>query len=434
MKIAVNIRVFLLIMLVMLSFSKAVHCQTRESCRIYFPQNTSFIVPDYLGNDESVAKLKDILSSPRIIDTLYINVTSSPEGRYSVNERISAQRADHIYNFVIENLGGTFDTDRIKVNVVPENCTGLEHAIESHYFGNDRDMILNIFRNEDLSYDQKESLIRKLNGGKTWAYFIREYMPALRYADEVVVLRTLDLPHVQRHIPKALAVYSGLKHQEFKLPALPLYSETVPAHSDSVSAFSESVPARQESDSVVSSSNADKSEQFQFGIRTNLLYDVAMVPNLGVEFHLGKRFSLGVNYAHAWWANKSAHQYWRIYGSDVVFRKYFGGKEGSSPLSGHHLGAYGQIYSYDFELGKKGQLSDLTYGGGLEYGYTLPLSGSMYLDFSLGCGYLTGEYKVYEPEDECYVWRETRQRHYIGPTRAEISFVWMFDFRRGGAR
>ena len=153
-----------------------------------------------------------------------------------------------------------------------------------------------------------------------------------------------------------------------------------------------------------------------------------------MEFDLGKRFSLGVDYSHAWWANKSAHQYWRIYGSDVVFRKYFGGKEGSSPLSGHHLGAYGQIYSYDFELGKKGQLSDLTYGGGLEYGYTLPLSGSMYLDFSLGCGYLTGEYKVYEPEDECYVWRETRQRHYIGPTRAEISFVWMFDFRRGGAR
>ena len=177
MKIAVNIRVFLLIMLVMFSFSKAVHCQTRESCRIYFPQNTSVIVPDYLGNDESVAKLKDILSSPRIIDTLYINVTSSPEGRYSVNERISAQRADHIYNFVIENLGGTFNTDRIKVNVVPENWTGLEHAVESHYFGNDRDMILNIFRNEDLSYDQKESLIRKLNGGKTWAYFIREYTP-----------------------------------------------------------------------------------------------------------------------------------------------------------------------------------------------------------------------------------------------------------------
>ena len=285
--------------------------------------------------------------------------------------------------------------------------------MEKSYFGNNRELALGILKNEGISNDQKEAELKKLDECKVWSYFIKEYMPALRFADEVVLLRRLEMPIVKGTLQKDVAVQSELKPAEIKLPCTPVVQE----------------PAAAVAAHAVSDSN-----QFLFGIRTNLLYDLAMIPNLGVEFHLGKRFSLGVNYAHAWWSNDPAHQYWRIYGGDVVFRKYFGGKENWAALSGHHLGAYGQCYSYDFELGGRGQLSDLTYGGGLEYGYTVPLSRGLSMDFSLGCAYLTGEYKVYEPEDECYVWKETRQRHYIGPTKAEISLVWLFGNGKGGKR
>ena len=81
-------------------------------------------------------------------------------------------------------------------------------------------------------------------------------------------------------------------------------------------------------------------------------------------------------------------------------------------------------------------LSVLT-GGGLEYGYSVPIGRTLNLDFGIGAGYLGGEYKVYEPIDNHYVWKETRQRHWFGPTKAEISLVWLIGnkaFRKGGAR
>jgi|GEM_PF-6135277 len=34
-------------------------------------------------------------------------------------------------------------------------------------------------------------------------------------------------------------------------------------------------------------------------------------------------------------------------------------------------------------------------------------------------------YKEYLPQDGHYVWQSTKRRHWIGPTKAEISLVWL---------
>ena len=47
------------------------------------------------------------------------------------------------------------------------------------------------------------------------------------------------------------------------------------------------------------------------------------------------------------------------------------------------------------------------------------------LDFVIGVGYWGGEYHKYDPVDGCYVWKETLQRHWFGPTKAEVSLVWL---------
>lgn len=160
-------------------------------------------------------------------------------------------------------------------------------------------------------------------------------------------------------------------------------------------------------------------------IKTNLLYDAALIPNIGVEFCLGKEIYVGVNGMYAWWHNDHKHRYWRIYGSELNFRKYFGRKDSFAPFTGHHIGIYGQVATYDFELGAKGIQSNLSYGAGMEYGYSFPIAKSLNLDIAIGLGYIGGEYKVYEPNDGCYVWTESRLRNYIGPSKAEISLVWL---------
>ena len=67
----------------------------------------------------------------------------------------------------------------------------------------------------------------------------------------------------------------------------------------------------------------------------------------------------------------------------------------------------------------------MNYAVGLEYGYSLPVGRRLNLDFTVGVGYWGGEYQKYLPEDGDYVWIETRQRHWFGPTKAEISLVWL---------
>ena len=142
---------------------------------------------------------------------------------------------------------------------------------------------------------------------------------------------------------------------------------------------------------------------------------------------------------YAWWCKDSKHRYWRIYGGELDIRKYFGRKASEKPLQGHHLGVYAQGLTFDFETGGKGYLSDFSYGFGLEYGYSLPVAKRLNIDFGIGLGYSGGKYKVYEPEDDCYVYKETKKRHWFGPTRAEISLIWLLghgnqNSKKGGTK
>ena len=99
---------------------------------------------------------------------------------------------------------------------------------------------------------------------------------------------------------------------------------------------------------------------------------------------------------------------------------------------------YGQIVTYDFELGGKGYLGDKwSYGGGVAYGYSLPVGHRFNVDFTLGIGYLGGLYKEYIPLDGHYVWQTTKKRRWFGPTKAGISLVWLigrgnYSRKKGG--
>ena len=96
--------------------------------------------------------------------------------------------------------------------------------------------------------------------------------------------------------------------------------------------------------------------------------------------------------------------------------------------------------TYDFELGGRGYLGDKwAYGAGISYGYSLPVGKRLNMDFTLGLGYLGGEYKEYLPIEGHYVWQVTKHLHWWGPTKAEVSLVWLLgkgnaNPRKGGAR
>lgn len=169
-----------------------------------------------------------------------------------------------------------------------------------------------------------------------------------------------------------------------------------------------------------------KCKPFYMSIKTNMLYDLAMVPNIGAEFYLGKNFSIAANWHYSWWKKDKTAWYWRTYGGDASVRYWLGKESRIKPLTGHHLGVYGQMITYDFEVGNKGVLADKwSWAVGVEYGYSLPITQRLNIDFTLGFGYHWGLFDEYLPIDGHYVWQATKRRRYVGPTKLEISLEWL---------
>ena len=177
-----------------------------------------------------------------------------------------------------------------------------------------------------------------------------------------------------------------------------------------------------------------ESPSAKLALRTNLLYDAVLIPNLGAELSLGRRWTIGADWFYTWFSSDSRHRYWQGYGGYLTLRKYFSSHTSDiKPLTGHHLGAYVLGLTYDVEWGGRGYQADkFGFGGGVEYGYSWAVGRKLCLDFSIGVGFQDGEYKEYDPIDDHYVWQSTSKRHWFGPTKAEISLKWLLG--KGGAR
>ena len=160
--------------------------------------------------------------------------------------------------------------------------------------------------------------------------------------------------------------------------------------------------------------------QSTVALKTNLLGELALLPNIGIEVPLGDKWSLQGTYFHIWLSHDPSHKYWRVQGGDLEGRYWL-----KEALLGHHFGIYAQLFTYDFELGRDGVLGRKPHvGAGFSYGWAYPVANRWSLDFSIGVGYLTGEYETYTPCNGCYLWQHTKRLQYFGPTKAAISLVY----------
>jgi len=367
-------------------------------------------------------------SLPSLVNITFSS-SASPDGTLAFNRTLSQERMTALEDYLRSRV-------RIPDSLIIRHEAGIDWQTLTQMVEESRmpyrDEVLREIRevpelvldSDNRPTDGRKKRLMDLRGGRPWHYMEEHFFDSLRYARTVAVTR----------VHRATASPAGT-------PTRPTAAGT--PDSPAVTATSSG-----ETTAVTASTASADRDPFYMSLKTNMLFDALLLPNIGIEFYLGHDWSISGNWMYGWWDNKGRQRYWRAYGGELAVRRWFGPAAARKPLTGHHLGLYGHIFTYDFEFGNRGEMggepgkplwSRPSYAFGLEYGYSMPIAGRLNIDFVLGVGYLGGSYYKYRPVGNQFVAESLHRRNWLGPTKLEVSLVWLLGHgnsnpRKGGER
>ncbi len=167
-------------------------------------------------------------------------------------------------------------------------------------------------------------------------------------------------------------------------------------------------------------------------LKTNLLSDAALSPNLGIEVEMAPKWSLDLSGQFNLWTVDSRK--WRHWLAQPELRYWF-----CRRFSGHFLGMHliGGEYNFarldlpDFLGNKMRRLKDSRYqgwgaGAGITYGFAWPVHPHWNIEAELGVGWIYTRFDSY-PCAECGTKIDSNRVHnYVGPTKAAVNLVYLF--------
>ena len=382
----------------------------KDSVKVHFRVSNTHIDRSFSGNgatlDSIFSKLiADSVSGPsHKLVGVRVTGAASPEGSVEFNRYLSEKRADAIFE---EFRSRGLIEDSIAVfTYIGRDWKGLKSEVEADknvpYQSDVMLLLERITGTNPPAHPLAE--LKALHKGEPYRYMHTNLFPELRASRLTVEYESLfpaiDLPDIQLDRPE---ISTYITEEILPLPFNCL-------------------------------GEVNKCKPFYMGLKTNMLYNALLIPNIGAEFYVGKNISLTADWMYGWWDRDRTHYYWRAYGGNLGARWWFGKKAHEKPLTGHHLGLFAGVVTYDFELGKGGIMGGIPRGtlwdrcnfiSGIEYGYSLPVARRLNIDFSLAVGYMAGKYLKYEPKYGFYIWQSTHHLRWLGPTKAEISLVWL---------
>ncbi len=173
-------------------------------------------------------------------------------------------------------------------------------------------------------------------------------------------------------------------------------------------------------------------------LKTNLLFDVALTPNVELEVPLGRRWSLNGEYMFPWWLLDDNKYCLEILSGGLEARYWLGNRRTRPSMTGHFLGLYAGGGKYDLQWKEQGYQGEFFIAAGISYGYTKKIARNLSLEFNIGIGMLRTDYRHYRAKDNYQTlhWQENGNYTWFGPTKVKISLVWLLNrkVRKGGGR
>lgn len=404
-----------------------------DSAKVVFLVGQSQFNPDLGNNGANMANFickVERAKKDKDIDHITVSANASPDGSVDRNRQITEERCASLVNYLIAKTGvsrGSFVT-------LPggEAWNELRELVEATPDVPQREQVLKIIDNTPVwIFNSQRNIIggRKkrlmdLGGGYPFRWMEKNLFPKLRNAVAVVLYYSNAHPHpTQTETERKDTDLSNTEKNDIPLISKPADAETEEAAAETEEETAAAAETEEQDRISVEPENTEKYDRIQrLAIKTNLLYDAALLPNLELEFLINDKWSVALEGDVAWWKKDSEHKYYDLAIISAEGRRWFKVKQ---PWHGMYAGFFAGGGKYDFENGGKGYYGEGGYAG-LSFGYVLPLGKYFLLDAGIGAGYMQTRYKEYRPFDGHYLYERTKTLNYFGPLKLKVSIGWRF--------
>ena len=142
--------------------------------------------------------------------------------------------------------------------------------------------------------------------------------------------------------------------------------------------------------------NVDRVRAQSFALRTNLLYDATLSPNIGAEVRVDSVWTVGINVGfNAWDIDKTKNKKWRHVLVSPNVRRYFGYKRDTLCVYGYSNGLYKVLRDSVVTRRMQYVEGNMALGGKYGYAWTLARDWRVEVEAGVAVGY------AWFKENEC---------------------------------
>lgn len=386
--------------------------------KVYFRQGYSKLQPAFRGNgirlDEFMRRVSEMHGdSTARLNSIDIVAYASPEGPYTLNRKLARKRAENISAYLRGNMpflsGSLF-------NVQPKGIdwNGLAAMVEASDMRY-RSEVLNILRNvPETTYrngklvDSRLKRLMDLRGGRPYNYMLTHSFPELRAAGAYVVC---DFVRVAQ-------------------PEIPINKPNKPNEANEANEANKTNKTNEpnEADAAVPAATESPERDYdRWAIKSNALYLAAGVANIGGEYAFHPHWSVDLPLVY------SPYTLARTYRMRFLYIQPEARYWLDRPMKGHFFGVHLHAGVFNVSLDDKNRYQSEKgfHGGGISYGYAMPLSRRWSMEFTVGVGYAFTKYCTYYNVHNGIRYEKDIPYNYWGITKLGLNFVYRFGDKCG---
>lgn len=384
---------------------------------LYFRYDRYTVDADYRNNRQTLTDLHALIAASPMasrIDSIRIHATASPEGSSAHNASLASMRARSLKNYLLQKYPH-LSQKHVSITAHAESWDVLRLLATTDNNMPDRDEVLQILA-LNVPHEQKGFLLKKLDAGIPYKYISTRLLPNL-------------------HNEAVCTVYARpLMHPHSARPAVDVASlaTTTGAGTSQEKCRITNAEAGKPTGAKARPRHRKERRRTLFALKTNLLFDAALMPNVEVEAPLGKRWSVNAEYTFPWWLSENNKYCLEILMGGLEARCWLGKRNKRDMLTGHFMGLYASMGKYDLQWEETGYQGEFYLSTGLSYGYACRIARRLNLEFSIGIGMMRTGYRHYRTTADyrTLLWQKNGNYTWLGPTKAKIALVWLIGGKR----